>query len=436
MPAVKAAIRLWICLLGGACAATFAACGGGASSEVASALRRGELDLALRLYEAQGAPHRDSLVAIAGAALEREADSGDAQRSAQAFAALRQVGTAARPALDRLAERSERTAVRARALALLAALGDRGARDQLRAQLDSADPEVAAAAVTVLDPESEAADLRARLESPAAAVRIAAVQRLARAPRDAETERALARSAQHDPELAVRTSALLALARQGPGGVRAIEARLSDGNTEVRAAAASMLAGADLARARERLAPLVAGDVTAEGIEAARALIAADGQRAGTAARGLLARAVVHGDPALRGRAAVALMSLIGTARDPQLQALAAERAAHEPVRSVRLCLALALDPAHPARAKLLRDLIAARDVTSVQAAAELALRDDAGALAALRALTVQPEPSVRRAAVRALGHELGRGHEIRAALRDRDAAVRIAAAAAILGAK
>jgi HEAT repeat protein len=225
----------------------------------------------------------------------------------------------------------------------------------------------------------------------------------------------------------VRRSALSVLARQGAAGVRAIEARLSDRDAEVRAAAASLLVGADLARARERLAPLLAGDVTPEGIEAARALIAADPEQA--PARGLLARAVVHPDGALRGRAAVALMSL----RDPQLRSLAAERAASEPVRSVRLCLALALDAAHPARARLLHDLIAQRDVSSVQAAAELARRGDARALAALRELIVHRDPSVRRAAVRALGRELNRAHEIRGALRDGEAGVRIAAAAAVL---
>jgi hypothetical protein len=427
--AVKAAIRPWNCVLRAAVVCGLAACGGGATSEVASALRRGELDLALRLYEAQGGADRASLAAIAAATLEREADSGDPRRSAQAFAALREAGTAAQSVLERLAQSSERTAVRARALALLAALGDAGARDTLRGQLDSADPEVAAAAVTALDPQDEAAELRTRLDSPASAVRLAAVQRLVRAPEDAQTARALERAAARDPELAVRSFALSALARQGAAGVRAIEARLSDRDPEVRATAASLLVGADVVRARERLASVLAGDVTAEGIEAARALIAADLQQAGAPARGLLARAVVHPDGALRGRAAVALMSL----RDPQLRALAAERAASEPVRSVRLCLALALDAAHPARSRLLHDLIAQRDVSSVQAAAELARRGDARALAAVRELIVHREPSVRRAAVRALGRELNRTHEIRGALRDGEAGVRIAAAAAVL---
>jgi hypothetical protein len=140
----------------------------------------------------------------------------------------------------------------------------------------------------------------------------------------------------------------------------------------------------------------------------------------------------VHGDPGLRGRAAVALMSL----RDPQLEAVAAERAAREPMRGARLCFALALRAEHPARAEALRALLAERDTAAVQAAAELARNGDAGALAALRASSVHPDAVVRRAAIRALGHDLGRAHQIRGALRDTDAAVRVAGASAILSAR
>jgi HEAT repeat protein len=405
------------------------ACGGGASSEVSGALRRGELDLALRLHDAQGGRDHASLVAIAEAVLEREADSGDRTRSAAAFSALRQAGTAVRPVLERLAAGSPRTAVRARALALLAGLGDEDARARLGEQQDSADPEVAAAAVSTLDPDGDSAALCALLEAPAAAVRLAAVQRLARAPQARETQRALARAAQHDPELSVRSGALAALARQGDEGARAIEARLDDPDRELRAAAATALVSADPVGAHDKLAPLLAGDVTPEGIDAARALLATNPGPTATAARALLARAAAHTDAQLRGRAACSLPSL----RDPALQAVAAQRGAREPVRSVRLCFALALPAQSPARAKLLRELTAERDVPAAQAAAELGRGGDAQAPRTLAELLARGDATVRRVAVRALARDLGRSHEIRSSLRDQDAGVRIAAAAAIV---
>jgi HEAT repeat protein len=413
----------------GAAFCALLACGGGASSEVSGALRRGELDLALRLHDAQGGRDHASLVAIAEAVLEREADSGDRARSAAAFSALRQAGTAVRPVLERLARDSPRTAVRARALALLAGLGDADARSRLGEQLGSADPEVAAAAVSTLDPADHAAALCARLEAPAAAVRLAAVQRLARAPQARETQRALARAAQHDPELAVRSGALAALARQGDEGARAIEARLADPDRELRAAAAAALVSADPVAARGKLAPLLAGDVTPEGIDAARALLAAGPGPTASAARALLTRAAGHTDAQLRGRAACSLPSL----PDPALQAVAVQRAAREPVRSVRLCFAFALHASNPARARLLRELTVARDVPAAQAAAELGRGGDTHAPRTLVELLARGDAAVRRVAVRALARDLGRSHQVRSSLRDQDAGVRIAAAAAIV---
>lgn len=396
-------------------------------------MRRGELDLALRLYDAQGGREPGSLRAIAAATLEREALAQDPQRSARAFAALRQAGTAAEPVLARLSE-SEEPATRVRALSLLAQLGDARAERALRAEaLESGDPELQAALATALEPsrDEDAARLRALLDAPAAALRRAAVARLARAPASAETHAVLARAARLDPELGVRLGALRALSGQGAPGAASIEARLDDPNPEVRAAAAAAMVFADPVRARERLAPLLSGEPAPEAIEAARALIAASGQAAPETARSLLARALGHADAAVRGRAAVALMSL----EDPALAAVAATRAEREPSRSVRMSLALSLPREHPARDELLRGLLPGRDPVSVQTAAELAAGGDMSALGRLRELLGAPDAHVRSAAARALGRDLGRAHEARTALRDDDATVRIAAAAAILSA-
>src|SRR5262245_37517813 len=49
-----------------------AACAGGASAETRAALRRGELPLALRLYDAEGGRDPEALRAIAFDVLERE----------------------------------------------------------------------------------------------------------------------------------------------------------------------------------------------------------------------------------------------------------------------------------------------------------------------------------------------------------------------------
>jgi HEAT repeat protein len=414
-----------------ACAVLLAACGSSASPEVEAALRRGELDLAHRLYDAQSGRDAASLRALALAVLEREAAQEDVRRSEQAFAALRAAGTAAEPALQALgAERDAR--VRARAHELLALLGDGSARAALRAELsrEPPDPAFEAAALSALDPDDaeDAARLRAALESPSLPVRRSAVARLARAPEAETTGDALARAAKHDPDRGVRLAALRALARQGAVGIAALDRRLGDADAEFRAAAAVALAAAAPEIARVRIAPWLDAP-SFEAVEGAHALLAADRAAAPAEARALLAKALVHEDAMLRGRAAVALMSL----RDPGLEGVALERARLDPSRAVRMCLALALSPAHPARRALLQALTSDADTTAAEAAAELARHGDAQALATLEQLLRAPRPETRRAAARALARDLRRAHEARMAMRDEDASVRIAAAGAIL---
>src|SRR6185295_9523095 len=116
-----------------------------------------------------------------------------------------------------------------------------------------------------------------------------------------------------------------------------------------------------------------------------------------------------------------------------QLRELARQRAPHEAVRGVRLCLALALGADREGSA-LLSGLLTANDVVAGQAAAELARHGDADALRKLQLLMTSRDRAVRRVAVSALGG-LGRTHDLSDALLDSDPSVRLAAANAILAA-
>jgi ParB family chromosome partitioning protein len=398
---------------------------------VSDALRHGRLADALAAYD-RGRPDLGSLQRIAVLSLEQQAQSRDPRLGAPALAALGLSNTLAERALGRLAVRAKDPGTRAQALALLARLGDRAAREQLRGKLDDADASVRAAAVEALDPEADAAALRALCDAPASATRLAAVQKLARATPSAETMQLLVRVARLDPALRVRVAALLGLGRQGPAAADAIEGLLEDTEPAVRLAAMSELAQVDRARASSRLAPYLSGNPTPEGVEAARVLLSDVTEPTAAAARSQLERALTHRDNAVRAAAAVALMSL----RGPQLAALAQARVEHEAVRSVRLCLALALGAERADGRASLTALTRARDLVSAQAAAELARRGDAAALGILLGLRQSRDAVVRRVAVRALAQELGRANEVRAALLDADPGVRIAAASAILAAK
>jgi HEAT repeat protein len=415
------------------------ACASGPAG-VSDALRHGRLADALAAYD-RGRPDLGALQRIAALALEQQAQSRDPKRAAQALAALALSKPLAARALWRLAARAQDPSTRAQALALLARFGDPIAREILRGKLEDADSSVRAAAVEALDPESEsdAALLRALCDAPGSATRLAAVQKLARATLGAATLQLLARVARLDPALRVRMAALFGLGRQGPDAADAIEALLEDAEPAVRLGAIGELARVDRARASLRLAQYLGGSPTAEGVEAARVLLSAReapvppsaGQApTSAAARSQLERALADPDNAVRAAAAVALMSL----RDPQLAALAQARVEHEAVRSVRLCLALALGPERADGRSVLKKLTAARDLVAAQAAAELARHGDHDALVIVLTLRESRDAIVRRVAVHALALDLGRANDVRAALLDADPGVRIAAAGAILG--
>jgi HEAT repeat protein len=407
-----------------------AGCAANASVAVSDALRKNDIVRAVELYAREPTPERADLRRIAEVVLVHAAGSRDPVIRARGFSALRSAGTSARSLLAGLAKLDGRPEISVRALALLAAMGDLQAGTALSGWLAAPDGELRAAAVAALDPARDAVALRSFLADPSASVRAAAAERLANAPADGETQLALARAARHDPALAVRLRALQALGAQGPGAAPAIEARLDDSEQSVRLAAVGALVAADRVRASERLQRWLREDPRPEAIEAARTLCSPLAPPP-PAARDQLARALADPDAALRAQAAVALSSL----PPAEQRALAQTRNGHEGLRSVQLWLALALGRAQPDGGAALQRLARTHDLVGAQALAELARAGDAAARRTLIALVHAPQPRIRALAVLVVARELAAPHEVRDALVDRDLAVRLTAASALLAA-
>jgi HEAT repeat protein len=395
---------------------------------ISDALRHGRLRDALAAYD-RAKPDPRALQRIAALLLEQEAQARDNGQRAQALSALQIANPIGQRVLARLASRAPDAVTRARALGLLTRFGDETARAALLTKLNDSDNEVRAVAVEALDPIADALLLRELCAVSSASVRLAAVRKLGRAEPSPDSLLLLARVARLDPTVQVRLAALDALSSQGPAAADAIEERLDDVVLPIRLNAVSALARIDYERALLKLARYLVDNPTPEGIEAARALLSMDAIRAPATARVQLEHALTHHDNALRAAAAVALISL----RDAQLMRAAEDQAKHEAVRSVRLSLALALGSDQASGRALLTQLLSQKDVVSTEAAAELARRGDAQALFVLQNAVQDRDPLLRRIAVRALAADLGRGHDVRAALLDPDPSVRIAAAGAIL---
>ena len=423
---MRAVLRSSFVVIASLCGAF--ACAGGPTNAVGAALRRGDVKDALGAYERSGSD-AELLAEIALAVVVHEARNTDAARGARAVAALQRAGERAQPSLQRLANGAGLAQTRVRALSVLAARGDAEARQQLRERLQDADSAIQAIAVQALDARGDAERLRELALAPSAVLRRAAIERLQRAQPALETLLVLAEAARVDPSPPVRVAALRALAAQGTAGVDAIAAHLGDPEQAVRLAAIGELVRADYARGARLLAELLAGEPCAEGIEAARSLLSAAGARAPQSALAHLQRALSAPDNALRGAAAVALMSApaAGTER------LAVARVALEPVRSVRLCLVLAIGSENAQRKPQLIELAAARDVVASQATAELARAGDARAVSRLRAMLGSADATVRGVAVDALASDLGQRRAVRLLLLDPDPGVRLRAASAIL---
>lgn len=426
----------WLALL--VAAACASGCGGAARGRVASAVDRGSVDEALEAYErmreADGADP-DLLGRIAALILEQAARDADRALSRQAIQELAAAGTRGDPVLRALAE--EDGAWRVLALEALARRGDRGAAIELRSFSDDEDPEARAASVLGMDPEDDRALLLDALGWPQPRARENAASALAALAPDGEVRARIEETSRVDPDPGVRAAAVRALGAYGSAAVSALRERLSDPQPSVRSAAVDALIRADRDEAWAALGSLFATPASAQGVEAARLMLLR--QREGDedrGARAYLLSALRASEPALRAQTAVALVSLppAEDARDALREALAAES---DPGTQLSLARALGRQPGAEQEAEAaLRTLMqAGLEMSALQAAALLAEDGDQAATGVLAAFLGRPDPSLRRAAARALARDAMRPDDAREALRDHDASVRIGAAGAILAA-
>jgi hypothetical protein len=417
-------------------------CASGPHGEVRSAAQRADADAAVTAYDALRAaqgPHGGALALVASAVLESAARGDDRSLRDAALSELTTAGVAAEPVLRRLAEASDvDTAVRARALSVLASRGRRGQRAELRRLVDHEDPEVVAWAVTALDPGRDRERLVADLSDPTAVVRVSAAKVLAGARRSVDVRRALVPMVRRDPSPRVRAAAAGALAGQGPAVLQPLRKALADPVREVRGAAAGALLQVGTDEAFAALGRALATSPSPDSIEVARRVLAAGrGTDLPEALRGEaqdhLVAALLIGSGSLRAQAAVAASSV--PVHDA-LEAALVEALDDEDDDAVRWALARTLDGLHAPRdalARAFRSLAEGEGVPAVQASAVLARDGDADAEKRLEGFMREGTPLVRTTAACAMACEVGAPDRARSSLRDEDASVRVRAAGAIL---
>lgn len=426
--------------LGLACAIAWSGCGSAPRGAVASAIDRGEIDEAFAAYErmrASDGPDLSLLGMIAALVLDREARSDDRDARRAAVQELTSAGTAGDSTLRSLA--TSAGPVRVIALEALARRGDDRARIELRALADDEDADARAAAILGMDAVEDRALLLEAMASPQARARENAAERLGGAAPDTDARLALENAARVDPEAGVRIAAVRALGGFGSASVGALRERLGDPVAGVRMSAVEALLRADRDQARDILGALLATPTSAQGIEAAR-LLATPGAGATTpddpGARTYLRQALLASDPNLRSQAGVALVSLPGS---EEYLGVLREALAREADPGAKLSIARALlrqRGAETEAREALRALAAGGPtMTSLQAAAILAGERDGDAAHTIAGFLGAPDPMLRRTAARALARDAMRPDDVRSALRDHDATVRIGAAGGILAA-
>jgi hypothetical protein len=158
----------------------------------------------------------------------------------------------------------------------------------------------------------------------------------------------------------------------------------------------------------------------------------------------VFSRALVSGDPALRGRAATTCRGLRELACEPWVLR---DRVRREPNPEVKLLIALAIGPADPLAREALASLAhEQRTLISIEAAAELAASGDASYQRTLAKALDHPDARVRVSALRAVARlssggalegqsDPTLGARVAGQLADRDERVRTAAAVAMLAA-
>jgi len=414
------------------------ACGGAAPTPLDQSVAQGDLQSALTRYEelrmTQG-PDIEALGKVAGLLLEQEALYPGSRRNA-ALGQLRSSGSAAEPALQRLAQRERSRAAQARALEILALRGDAEAQAKLKGLLSDKDPEATAAALASLDPEDDRVQLVKALRSPHGLIRNAAAQRLGGAEAHPRVRSALVDAARLDPLYTVRAAALKSLTKYGSAAKEALRSGLKDSNSSVRLVA---IAGSAQARDDELTAWLtgqLAQPQSTESIEVARALAVHATGKAQSNAKEYLLSALTSQDRQARHQAAVALQTVSRQEKDTAGIAQALDRENETDIK-VALATMLVDDPNHASRAKtVLSSVIETDGMASVYAAAYLV--KDGGypqATAALERMMQAGSVEVRAAAARALARDANQPDAARTALKAPHPRVRIEAAGGILAA-
>ena len=418
---------------------TAAGCGGGPRASVRSAVDARDVSRSLdeydRFREEEGGGDPGLLALVAALVLEQAVVRGNDDQRDAAFHQLSLAGTAADPALDRLAEGADDPAIRARALGVLVTRGDSGARAELRGMLDSDDTRIVAEAARTLDAPDDTPKLLELLVHTGGDVRAAAARGLAGAAPAGSVYVALAEAARVDPIPKVRAAAVRSLGAFGAQAFETLRERLSDADQSVRMAAVGALVEADRPQALAVVGSLLEMAPSPAGVEAARVIAASGGEGAETA-RAFLRRALVSGEANVRSHAAVALS---GLPDNESLVPALAEALESEQDPQVRRALASILADRPATRAKALEALRAMmteeEGMARVQAAAALAEHEPAAAIPVLTEAMQEGEPDVRRTAARALARDALSPDAARTALRDADVLVRIHAAGGILAA-
>jgi hypothetical protein len=381
----------------------------------------------------------EALNTRAGTLLLTALRNADTER--QALLELQAAGSAALPWIARARETHGQSstalteAIQAELAGLLAARGDADAVRELR-RSTSNDSSALACRIAVLSPNEDQAELRAALQHSSERVRAAALRRLRRTALDPTLILNVTERARLDPVANVRAEALETLATmatvptQRAHTIELLEASLTDVDPLPRAVAMRELATIDCTHAHTTLARWLSGAASRDGLAAVRALSqCGDALIARTIDQ--LRRALAASDVTLRSEAA-ATADAVAWVTVPDWIATAL---AHDPVPAVRLALALALRPTHPAAAHAtLVDLIESpTSMVSVQAATILAAGGDPQAIEILRTARTQRDAKLRRVAFVALGHVPGRESDLEIGLRDLDVTVRLAVAGTLL---
>ncbi len=345
----------------------------------------------------------------------------------QAAAGLRSAGYLARSTLGELTG-SEDAAVSAVAASILAAQGDRRARESLEDLLAHSDGEIRAAALQgVRRSRDELSFFRPFLQDPDARVRSVAVQALGRLEGE-EIAPLLSETVRRDPAVSVRSAALRALSRvdSSEALLEAVRHALAHGESALTSAAIDALARLDdRETARALLTEQMAEGEPPVAIRAA-AVLARDGDQA---ARTYLQRSLAEGPVAEASAAAIGAGQVGEDMRDALIAAL------DRPEPEVRMQVAaelLDLDERERA-VETLTELVEQPGWIGLQAAIALAHAGNEDVGPRLARGLEDEDPSVRAAAARACGRLYGGARIAREALDDEASNVRIAAASSVL---